>query len=402
MNRKLGGVVCALAAATSANIAPNALCIWPIILFDFWCSHKTKKVEPVTGSRHQDKMGQGGSKLPRAAMDGDIETVKQLLAEGADPNENPGGYTPVIRAAQGGQPEALRLLLEASGDPNAAIDTHTTKLAKETNALHQAALSGNAECVQLLLEAGADHAVQGGATNVETVLISAAKSGNPDSITHLLAAGANLDLQSGCLKETALMTAARNQHTEAVQTLLDRGANTTLKNFTGATALHIAAETEGGALSVLLAAGLDLEAKDNLERTPLMIAAKKGCLPAAEALLTAGASLAATSKYGETALHIAAQYKCQPEIAEFLVAKGIDERAVDETNKTALQLAVSDECGDEIGPAIARGLASRGEPTDPVVLLRDPAFLTSVLSRLDGVDPADPDILAAAAALTAA
>lgn len=63
---------------------------------------------------------------------------------------------------------------------------------------------------------------------------------------------------------------------------------------------------------------------------------------------------------------------------------------------------MSDECGDEIGPAIARGLASRGEPTDPVVLLRDPAFLTSVLSRLDGVDPADPDILAAAAALTAA
>lgn len=87
-----------------------------------------------------------------------------------------------------------------------------------------------------------------------------------------------------------------------------------------------------------------------------MIAAKKGCLPAAEALLTAGASLAATSKvpscsrhpksivintdllcddersrqYGETALHIAAQYKCQPEIAEFLVAKGIDETAVDE------------------------------------------------------------------------
>lgn len=90
MNRKLGGVVCALAAAASANIAPNALCIWPIILFDLWCSYDTKKVEPVAGLLgHQDKMGQGGSKLPRAAMDGDIETVKQLLAEGADPNENP-------------------------------------------------------------------------------------------------------------------------------------------------------------------------------------------------------------------------------------------------------------------------------------------------------------------------
>ncbi|MEP6920540.1 MAG: TonB family protein [bacterium] len=56
--------------------------------------------------------------LIRAASEGDAQTVKALLAEGADVNgTNPGGQTALILAALMGEAEVVSLLLEAGADP---------------------------------------------------------------------------------------------------------------------------------------------------------------------------------------------------------------------------------------------------------------------------------------------
>jgi hypothetical protein len=52
------------------------------------------------------------------ALSQDLETVRILLAQGADVNmEQAGGYTPLHQAAAAGQEELTRMLLEAGADP---------------------------------------------------------------------------------------------------------------------------------------------------------------------------------------------------------------------------------------------------------------------------------------------
>ena len=66
-------------------------------------------------------------------------------------------------------------------------------------------------------------------------------------------------------------------------------------------------------LRELLAAGANLEARDNSQRTPLHVAAWNGCMEALHALLDSGASIAAKSDgRGRTALAWAVRYRRGP------------------------------------------------------------------------------------------
>ena len=76
---------------------------------------------------------------------------------------------------------------------------------------------------------------------LETPLHAAAEAGRPDCVQVLLEHGANVNqAQEGGL--TALHMAARHGHLDVLQLLLDAGAHMEVKDHAGANLLHTAAE----------------------------------------------------------------------------------------------------------------------------------------------------------------
>jgi hypothetical protein len=89
--------------------------------------------------------------LIAAAKRGDAESVKALLAKGADANAKTRyNQTPLMFAAEKGHLEIVKILIEAGADVN-TMDTFY----KFFTALYGAASKGHAEVVKLLLEKGA-------------------------------------------------------------------------------------------------------------------------------------------------------------------------------------------------------------------------------------------------------
>ncbi len=102
------------------------------------------------------RSGDGFTSLHLAAYFGGAETVRALLAAGADPDAdaaNPFGVRPLHSAASVGDRESVRALLEAGADPNVRQQGGYTPL-------HTAAHNDDAELVRLLLAHGADQAVR--------------------------------------------------------------------------------------------------------------------------------------------------------------------------------------------------------------------------------------------------
>ena len=89
--------------------------------------------------------------LFKAAVQGDLTTLKRLVEEGVnlEARDGPHGWTALIWAASGGKLGCLELLIAKGAKLDAISNDKWT-------ALHQAALCGRAPCVEALLKAGAD------------------------------------------------------------------------------------------------------------------------------------------------------------------------------------------------------------------------------------------------------
>jgi len=100
-------------------------------------------------------VGCGGS-IHDAAVEGNIEAVKQHLAAGTDVNaRGADGVTALLYAALKGHKEIAELLIANGADVDA-------KKAKDgVTPLHVAAASGHTEVVELLIANGADVNAQG-------------------------------------------------------------------------------------------------------------------------------------------------------------------------------------------------------------------------------------------------
>eukprot|EP00439_Symbiodinium_sp_Y106_P056540 s2313_g7.t3 len=122
----------------------------------------------------------------------------------------------LYEASARGQADVVQLLLEAGADK----DFCDTRGMGRTPVL-AAAYKGHAQVVRLLLEAGSRKDVRD--INGRTALIAASMNGHTAVVQLLLEAGAEKDARDS-EDRTALMEASRNGHISVVQLLVDAGA----------------------------------------------------------------------------------------------------------------------------------------------------------------------------------
>ena len=159
-----------------------------------------------------------------AAMNGDVEAVRTLLAGGADVNTAQGdGMTALHWAAFRDDDALARLLLGAEAD-----STVTTRVGAITP-LSLAASNGSAAMVETLVAARAGVNIP--TTTGATPLMAAATSGSVDAVRALLDHGAFVNARETANGQTALMFAAWENRTDVIRLLVERGARTGLTSW---------------------------------------------------------------------------------------------------------------------------------------------------------------------------
>lgn len=166
--------------------------------------------------------------LAQAAGSMRVDMVKLLVARGADVNtRDHAGFTPLITATRWGEGEAAILevvetLIAGGADVNAKKPGGGWGPAGDDGltALQQAAESGHASVVELLLRSGAD--VNKGFVDGRTPLYWAAKNGHGDVVASLIAHGANVNAEAK--GRTALGVAREGGNKEIIDMLLAHGA----------------------------------------------------------------------------------------------------------------------------------------------------------------------------------
>lgn len=280
-----------------------------------------------------------------AAFAGDPDTIRALLAAGADVrNENSLGH------------QAL-LIYVAEGLPRVK---NARKPEKDSTAGSEKQLNERYEEIVLeLIKAGAGVNLQnshrGIALNKAIIQIPDFLSGK--TVKALIAAGANPNLadEDG---RTPLMLAAQANSLETIKILLAAGASINARDKNGQTALmwgQIGARYVGRynpeVVKALIAAGANVNAFDERGRTPLMLAAQADLVESVEALLEVGAksNVNTKDKEGNTAL-IHAFYSFyyttdhsvahpSPVIVKALIAGGANVNDVNSSGQTPLMLA---------------------------------------------------------------
>lgn len=189
----------------------------------------------------------GSTALLWAAYHSNLPMVRALVAAGATLNTpNRYGVTPLLQASRAGDTPMIAELLKAGADVKKSAH------AEGETPLMAAARTGRLDAVKLLVEAGSD-VNAADAYQKETALMRAAAEGHTDVVTALMAAGADPNRQAHVnpLKErkhadhptggmTALMFAVRNGHENVVRALVKGGADLKATNGDGVTATSIA------------------------------------------------------------------------------------------------------------------------------------------------------------------
>jgi ankyrin repeat protein len=170
----------------------------------------------IPGSRVDVRDEEGRTVLWRAAMAGNTEQVRALLAAGADVNlKYSDGITPLMLAAYLGNDGSVGALIAAGADVNA-------KASEGMTALTLAASSGRRNCVRQLLAVRADATAKDNGGN--TALYFAVTAGDAEMVKLLVAAGADVNDQDKD-GNTVLMSAAYRLHLNCVRALVEAGAD---------------------------------------------------------------------------------------------------------------------------------------------------------------------------------
>ena len=257
---------------------------------------------------------------------------------GADP---PAAAT-FFRAIQGADTVAVKDLLRRGVDPNAQD-------ADGTPALMAATLYAGADCIQLLLDAGANPNATNsvGATPLMWAVPDLAR------VKLLISRGADVNARSTSLQRTPLLIAARYPGSvEVLRLLLDKGADLHAKDTNGASALSLAVTyADVAVVRFLVENGINLKEFGTGVFGGSIGSYTRHHLPTTEYLASKGL------KIDPAALTIAAGWLDPPAIEKW-IAMGADVNArIRGFNRTPLITAASSEGA---GPATLKLLLDKG------------------------------------------
>jgi ankyrin repeat protein len=256
--------------------------------------------------------------LVDAARNADHATAVALLAERADPNQaEADGTTPLHWAVHYDDAELVARLIEAGANVSVANDYGATPMS-------EAAVAANPGVLTALVKAGAD--VDSPNADGQTALMVVARSGNTAAARALIEAGADVNAREQRKGQTALMWAVAQSHPAMAQLLLEHGAEVDARSTVNEWERMVTAEPRQ---KNLMPGGF----------TPLLYAAREGCLECAKVLLGAGAEVDRTDPDGVTPL-LSALLNAHFDTAKYLLQAGAKVNKWDFWGRTPLYAAV--------------------------------------------------------------
>jgi ankyrin repeat protein len=258
--------------------------------------------------------------LPDAVRDGDRAEAIALLKQHSDVNASePDGTTALHWAVRQDDLEMVDRLIKAGADAKTANRYGVTPL-------YLACVNGSAPMIAKLLAAGAD--ANAATTEGETALMTAARTGNVEAAKVLLAAGADVNSKEQWRQQTPLMWAVAESHPEMAQELIAHGADVNARQVQWHWERQVTKEPREKWMPL---GGL----------TPLLFAARQGCVDCARVLLKAGAEINAADPNNITPM-LLALINGHYDVAAFLLDRGADPNLGDETGRTPLYAVVDD------------------------------------------------------------
>ena len=252
-----------------------------------------------------------------AAEGGDRVAALRLLSRGANPNTpGPDGTTPVMYAAANGDVELVRALIKAGANV-------TLKNQLGTSAITEAAIIGSAPIIDALLKAGADANTKN--PEGETPLMAVARSGNVAAARLLVEARADVNAKETFGGQSALMWAAAQSQAEMVKFLAGNGADLNARGVVRQWERKVIKEPRPKDMN-----------KGGF--TPLIYAAREGCVECARHLMAAGADPDLEDPERITPLNMALM-NMHFEFAAFMIKAGADVDKWDLFGRSPLYMA---------------------------------------------------------------
>ena len=250
-----------------------------------WASVATVNVAKTQADDVNARAGDGSTKLQWAVYNGDIAEVARLVKAGAD-----------VRIANSYGATAMSL----------------------------AANTGNAEIIKLLLKAGAD--VESANAEGQTALMVVSRTGNVEAAKVLLQHSANVNARESWGQQSALMWAAAQKQPQMIKLLVQHGADVNARGVVRNWDRKVTAE---GRPKDMNRGGF----------TPLLYAARSGCVACVDELLKGNADINLEDPHGTTPL-VLALMNLKFDTAKFLIEKGADISLWDYYGQTPLYVAV--------------------------------------------------------------
>jgi len=242
-----------------------------------------------------------------------------MLAAGIDVNQaQPDGSTPLHWAVYRVDRELVNALLKKGARANITNRYGASPLA-------EAARVANRELVGMLLEAGADANVVN--EDGQTPLMLAARTGDVAVAELLVRQGADVNRRERFREQSAVMWAAAEGRAEMVALLVSKGADLSIRARSTDWETQISNEPR-------------VQYRPTGGLTPLLYAARAGCLGCVKTMLEAGADKDRPNPDGMTPMMMALD-NGHPEVARYLFDRGANPLTWDWWGRTPLYVAVT-------------------------------------------------------------